>query len=129
MRTIPEAYKKNGWNYALRSREGNVALYSQHSRPNWPDWDNSSAYEVVVVRLRKGSPPITTKIRGKQVTYAAIEAGEYLPRTSEWGTSGWTCHTRERAKEKMREVALLLSTRSNRRHLTPRVVQSEGLEG
>ncbi len=99
MTTIPTAFTKNHWHYVLRDRKANFALYSQHLKPNMPDSGNAAAYEVVVVRVRKAA---TVTREGK--TFECQE-GEFLPSNEDFGTYGWTFHTRAEADKRLRDLA------------------------
>ena len=78
MKTIPETYSKNGYNYRLIERTAKAAIYGQHMG------SRLIAYEVVKVRVRAGRE---SEVNGRNVVF---EAGEYLPSTEEWGRFGWT---------------------------------------
>ena len=91
MRTIPQNYKKDGFNFELIERNGNVAIYKQ-SKPDYV----SVNYETVIIRKRKTDND-----------FVGTKAGdEYLPSTSEWGMYGWSYRTLEQAREKMSKIIL-----------------------
>jgi hypothetical protein len=82
--TIPERFRKNGWNYKLLARTAKGCLYSQSRHPDLPPNGKAAAYEVMRIRHRKAK----TFLRAGQSF--AVEAGEYLPGSAEWGRHGWT---------------------------------------
>ncbi len=87
VKTIPDAYTKNGYGYALVERTPRAAIYSQtHAATS-----RLCAYEVVRVRTREA----------QQTPNFNIEAGEYLPSTAEWGQHAKTVGTLAVARERL----------------------------
>lgn len=96
MKTIPTTFRKNGYDYTLLERVGNVAIYEQAKG------NKLFAYEVVKIRVRKA---------GLQFGKVCPEA-ERLPADEEWGMYGKTyslfgsqvspVDARNAAKEQMR---------------------------
>lgn len=95
MNTLPIHHTKHGWRYKLVERNDCAAIYSQSMHPDLPANGKASAYEVVILRLQ--APRHTGKFN--------YDGGETLPTDEQWGQLGWTCHTLERAREKLAEVS------------------------
>lgn len=91
--TVPEptivstSFNKNGFHYTQVWRDENYAIYKQ----------GGCAWELVRIRRHKKD----INWGGGKVTPAG---SEYLPNDNEWGSHGWTLHTKERAFEKLQEV-------------------------
>jgi hypothetical protein len=77
MKTIPQTFQKNGYDYTLVTRRGMTAIYEQRAA------GRIAAYEVHRIKIVK---PAT--VHGK-----SFEGGETLPTTQEWGKNGWTFST------------------------------------
>lgn len=77
MKTIPQAFRKNGYAYSLVIRRGLVAIYEQRGA------GGVAAFEVHKIRIVKSG-----KVRGKP-----IEGGETLAPDYLWGLNGWTFST------------------------------------
>jgi hypothetical protein len=92
MKTLPTTFKKNGWNYRQVKRVGRFAIYSQ---------GGGVAYEVFKIRRNP-----TRVIKGH-----TVDAHEAVPPDSVWGQEAWTCHTLERAEERL--AALVLREEQN----------------
>lgn len=93
-RPLGSTYTKNGFHYRLILRDGNIALFSQHRKP---DADAKVlAYEVICIRI---APEVTImeKVTPKR---------EYAPSNECWGAYGWTFMVSdlERAKIKFRSL-------------------------
>ena len=84
MKTIPDRFRKNGWNYALLKRTDEVALYAQFRGETVPESDAAPAYEVVIVGHRAAG---SAKMGGVDVRF---EESETLPSNEDWGRRGWT---------------------------------------
>ena len=99
MKTLPEQYagrgSVNGYHFKLVERNECAAIYSQSRVPNLPPNGKACAYEVILIRVRQS----------EQTPRFHSEAGEYFPSDEHWGSSAWTCHTLERAREKFAEVS------------------------
>ena len=74
MKPIPNTFQKNGYDYTLLERQGNVAVYEQHRD------ERTFAYEVVKIRPRPA----------REFNGVKLEAAERLPSDEEWGTWGKT---------------------------------------
>lgn len=74
MKPIPNNFRKNGYDYRLLEREGNVAIYEQ-VKPN-----RVYAFEVVKIRSSKA----------RSAFGHDFEAAERLPSDDDWGTLGKT---------------------------------------
>jgi len=82
MRTIPENFIKNTYNYTLLLRGERSCIYRQEVAPN------KSCYEVCLIKVKKE----------KIIFGKIIPAREVLPPDEAWGRQGWTCYTFEKAK-------------------------------
>lgn len=90
MTPLPHSFNKNGFCYEQVCRHGDIVIYQQRLRPGV----GCLAFEVFYVKKAK-----ECVMFGKKV-----EAHEAVPGNEEWGNSGWTLPTLERARAKMREL-------------------------
>ena len=86
-RPIPETYTQTGYVLTLVEESENLAIYHQ----------DGETYEVVRKRWYPESHRICP--------------GKFRrPSPEEWGVFGWTCHTLERSRERVREQELIIAT-------------------
>lgn len=104
MKPLPINYSKNGYNFSLISRNGDIATYSQAD----PDSGRIVAYEVFQVKKNK-----ERTIAGK-----LIPPSESTPSNEEWGTLGFTVHTIQEAAVKEAILSQREENRKNRVALT-----------
>lgn len=89
MKTLLEAWTRNGFTHQVIRREGMVALVRrQHKDVSDPHW------EVVKIRV---SP-------AKFVHGVPLPECEVYPSAEEWGKRGWTYKSLETAKAKFEEL-------------------------
>jgi len=72
-------YKKNGYNWQLLKREGNLAIFQ-----------SGQFYEVILIQSHNGRD-----IAGKH-----CEAAEYSPSNEQWGSKGWSYSNEQDALDK-----------------------------
>jgi hypothetical protein len=84
MKRITE-YKKNGYNYTVIYRKGNLAV-AQETR--------HGSCEVFYIQSHQGR-----EINGK-----VIPAAEFVPSNNQWGALGWTLPNHESAMRKVEEL-------------------------
>ena len=90
-RTLPKEFRRHGFDFRQIAREDNAAIYEQRSADSA---ESSVAYEVVVIKRRKGF-----QIKGR-----LVPAAEVYPRSEQWGELGWTVCNRDDAFGKLREL-------------------------
>jgi hypothetical protein len=78
MHDLPLVFTQNQWAYVQVERTGDYAIYAQRRKDL-----KSTRFEVIHVRL----------FEERQSPTGVIEAGEYYPGASQWGTHGWTHFT------------------------------------
>lgn len=83
MKILQDQFELRGFVYRLLERTSKAAIYAQYLD------DELIAYEVVKVTA---SPE-------RVVIGRVVEAGEYYPGDSSWGTAGFTCTNLNRALE------------------------------
>jgi hypothetical protein len=88
MKTIPEVYRKNGYDYKLISRSDNVAIYEQ------TDNGKFIGYEVCRIKIA-----LAGLVFGKWQ-----DVREILPSSSEWGRNAYTVFTIEKAHIRASEL-------------------------
>lgn len=93
MTPLATTFRSKGFDYVQIAREGKHAIFRKKRIGH--DYE---VFEVVVVQDRKEH----TWPNG--LTSPAHEA---MPGNEEWGVKGWTCQTKERAWEKLRENVFL----------------------
>lgn len=83
MKSLSPRERKNGFDYNLVIREGNVAIYRQEVS------EKTKYYEVFKVKTRP------------ERTYKGVirEAHEIFPRNNDFGLTAWSCRTLDEAKE------------------------------
>ena len=86
LKTHPKEWESKGFRYRIIKREGMVVIAEVTS----PDSPGYLTWEVAILRR---NPP--GHRFGKDFT-----ASESYPRSEEWGTRGFTCHTREAASRR-----------------------------
>ena len=84
MKKLAEKYNKNGYQFELVERTGDVAIYSQHLE------NRIVAYEVFEVQ----------KYQERIIAGKIIPASEATPSNEQWGIKGYTYWNLDRAKEK-----------------------------
>ncbi len=94
-------FSKNGFHYELVTRHDDLAIYKQRLRPG----AGCLAFEVIRVK----------KVKECVMFGKIIEAHESSPGNAEWGISGWTYPTLERARAKMRELELAGEKKNKRK--------------
>lgn len=84
MKTIPEKFQKNGFDYELVKRNTFAAIFAQKSE------GRVIAYETIKIKI---FPERIIKDR-------ILESGEYYPSTEKWGVDGFTYHSLASAEKK-----------------------------
>lgn len=93
MKTL-ESYRKNGHEFTLYARTGNLAIF--HGKRIG---GNSDTWEVIHIQSHNGR-----EIAGK-----FFEPAEYPPSNEQWGRFGWTSNSAETARGRFEsELALIL---------------------
>lgn len=92
--TLPEipkliAYGKNGHEFNLVTRRGNLAIFKGISRAN-----GSETFELIEVQSHNGR-----EIAGKHFPPA-----EFAPSNEQWGNKGWTFTNQSDAEKRMSEM-------------------------
>lgn len=95
---LPLEFKHKSFGYRQLERNEKAAIYSQSAG------DQIAAYEVVKIRTVK--PKIWM---GREIPFR-----EVYPSDNDWGSRGWTCHTLEEAKIKMKVISDVKSTQATR---------------
>jgi len=95
-KVLPDFYKKNGYDFKLVKREGNIAIYSQGD-----DEGRVFAYEVFEVRKQKET----------QFGDIHYEAKERVPSNEEWGTNAFTVHSMEQAEKYVKQIQETITNR------------------
>jgi hypothetical protein len=95
MKQLEATYTKNGYNHEIVWRDEDYAI----TKLTDTDTGRFSCYEAFKVKKRKPST-----IKGK-----IIEGGETTPCNEEWGKTGYTVMTLEKAQIKINEL-------KNRKH-------------
>ena len=85
MKTLT-SYKKNGYNWQIKLREGNVALASA---------DEREAYEVFIVQSHNG----------REIAGNWCEPAEFPPSNEQWGSKGWSYASRSDAEFKFHSLS------------------------
>ena len=88
IKKLETEFKKFGFIYRQIKRSGNVAIFEQVKD------DRILAYEVVVIRAHEGY-----EIAGNK-----MEPSEFMPRSEDWGTFGWTLTNESDAHKRFNEV-------------------------
>jgi len=92
MKTIPNFFRKNGFDYYLDNRDGKIALYKQMKKDVLYGW------EVHKIRIAK---PHILKI-GNLVKEFPLR--EILASNEDFGNYGWSFHTKDNAMKKFKEL-------------------------
>lgn len=90
MESLPLTFKRWGYTFTQVTREGDLAIYSQHRKER-----NVTRYEVVRIR-EQGT---VTWPDGR-----TTPPKEAYPSSGSWGTSGWTFYTVADAQAKMQSL-------------------------
>ena len=80
--TTLTTYARNGHDFTLHSRVGDVAIFRGRSRTN-----SSETWEVIRVQRHNG----------RDIAGRWCEPAEYPPSNEQWGAKGWTCVGLEQA--------------------------------
>lgn len=88
-RPLRTSFRSKGFDYELKHREGDVALFEQSKEGLSRSW-----YEVVIVQRHKEYEIGGTK----------VEAAETMPSTSQWGRLGWTFRDPTKAQSRFDEL-------------------------
>jgi hypothetical protein len=105
MTPLPIAFRSDGFEFEQLAREGDVALFRKtkiykHSARAIKNYRQEpifhfETFEVVVVQ----------KMEEHQWPNGDVTpAHEHMPHSEQWATHGWSLQTRERAREKFREL-------------------------
>ncbi len=86
MKSLDPKQRKNGFDYNLVIREGNVAIYRQVYS------ENLDYFEIFKVKIRPA-----TIFKGKH-----FPKREVFPSDSFFGETAWSCRTLEKAMERFR---------------------------
>ena len=100
MKPLGNSYRKNGFNYTIIKRVGDVAIAAQ--RLGERTSGTPMAYEVI--KVRPCPDAYFTDPATKQKTL--VPAHETAPGNEEWGTRGWTFPTIDRAEAKFADLVL-----------------------
>ena len=98
MKTLPNTFSKNTFDYQLVSRDGDVAIYSQ----TMPETGKLIGYEVFEVLKKEAF-----SLNGYD--YPAKEA---VPSTTQWGQMAFTVFDLSRAKQRQAELLQRIEVRS-----------------
>jgi hypothetical protein len=91
MERLPDAYRKNSYDFRLVERVGDVAIYEQREPSN----GRLLCYEVFIIQAQKAAlmPSGRTSV-----------VKEVPPSSTTWGELGFSCWTLEAAKVRMAEL-------------------------
>jgi hypothetical protein len=89
MKEIPSRFRKNGFDFKLLMREGDIGLLRKTKVGL-----KYESFEVVIIQRHE-----TFIIKGK-----LIPAAEHLPSSEQWGVKGWTYSDRMSAERKFDEL-------------------------
>jgi hypothetical protein len=89
MKEIPTIFRKNGFDFKLLMREGDIGLFRKAKLGL-----RFESFEVVIIQ-RHG----TFITKGK-----LIPAAEHLPSSEQWGVKGWTYSDRPSADRKFNQL-------------------------
>ena len=98
MKTLPNTFSKNTFDYQLVSRDGDVAIYSQ----TMPETGKLIGYEVFEVQKKEAF-----SLNGYD--YPAKEA---VPSANQWGQMAFTVFDLSRAKQRQAELLQRIEVRS-----------------
>ena len=88
IKKLATEFNKFGFTYNQIKRSGNVAIFEQIKD------DKILAYEVVVIRAHEGY----------EIAGNVMEPAEFMPRSEDWGTFGWTLTNESDAHKRFNEV-------------------------
>ncbi len=90
---IPTIFRRNGFTCRLMKRKGRIVMYSltKYGR---------MSYEVMKVQVPKHDNDLTGRKAGE----------EFLPSTSQWGSSGWTFNSYKEAEQQFKALSFLTPT-------------------
>jgi len=83
------AYGKNGFEFNLVVRRGDLAIFKGVSRAN-----GNESFELIRIQSHNGR-----EIAGK-----VCPPAEYPPSNEQWGSKGWTFTTLDLAESRMKEM-------------------------
>ena len=98
MDKIPKTFKKNQLVHHLIGREGNIALYGQEFPIG-----GITGYEVNIITIQKETVGKFKQPDGS-IQIVKFPEKEKLANNEEFGTSGWSFMSPERALEKFNEL-------------------------
>jgi hypothetical protein len=91
IKELPNKFSKSGFDYELLRRVGNVALLEKTRAGD----KLIVSYEIVVIRAHGGYT----------IAGSTVEPAEYIPKSEDWGTYGWTQTTEDLAYAKFAEIS------------------------
>lgn len=92
-------YTKNGFYYQLVERQGDWAIFRQSTvKDSTSPMDIGIAWEVFKIKVSKECEAMMGGVLVK------FEAKECPPSNESFGNGAWSCHTLERAREKLAEA-------------------------
>ena len=95
MKPLETQFKREGWDYRQIWREKDVAVYEYGPAPR---------YELIIIQMRPD----------REVFGNFAEAREAYPKTSQWGTYGWTLGPKDR-EFAIQIAKAILNLESNKR--------------
>ena len=87
MKKLEDIIRKKGFVYTLVKRSGNVAMYQQQMEGVM---NPQTHYEVVVIGQHNGI----------KIANNYLPPSELYPSSSQWGNTGWTFLTKDKAESK-----------------------------
>ena len=100
MKQLASNYSKNGYDFNLVSRNGDVAIYSQHDK----ETGQLLYYEVFIVQKNKE----------RTIAGNIIPASESSPANEQWGSEGYTMTDLTSARSKEQILHQIVDRRKNR---------------
>lgn len=99
MKKIPETFRRQGYDYKLLIRDGNVVIY-EVKRPF-----GVVGYDVMVVKIQR---PSIFKIKNEDgsITEINYEVKEKLPNDEQFGKYGWSYNKYDNAVKKFEELKI-----------------------
>lgn len=89
MKTLPQQFRKNGFNHDVVERFENIVLIRK-SQGDWVGWEVARVFFA----------------EAREIAGHAIEAGEHLPSSEQWGTYGFSYTTEAKARERYDKMVI-----------------------
>ncbi len=97
MKTLPEQFRSNGFDFRQLKRVGDVAVFEKSK----PILKPSRGYEMIrsfeVVKIQSHN--------GYEIAERKIEPAESMPSSESWGRLGWTFTDLQSAENKFNELS------------------------